>query len=346
MKISVRAFITAKSEYDSIAKCMDSFSIDADKGVFAVADGVSGSLMAKLWAPLLTDTFVQRADDFFVQDDGGNIILNKSLNLPDSFSSKLVNYMDDLSEDKKERINRQIERYEPTGGSRATFIGLQIKEKLALVNTIGDSIVYTYFNEKIKSCTSMGNGGKIEFTQTPECIASNGKIYGMMKSATIPLENGYIYLMTDGIAKWFYNNDNYKSEKIDKINNLQDHKSFYSFVEEQRKNGFMDDDDTTLLIIKIEESESNDVDIRVDHIDDCKEIELEELRIQNQELLRSNDEMNNQIIDLTSQIKVLNDKNNELCNSIEKKVNQINELQRRIDDAIKNLSNIKFDRNE
>ena len=178
MKISVKAFITAKSEYDSITKCMDSFCLDPYKGIFAVSDGVSGSLMAKLWAPLLTKTYVKNASYFFEKDDSGNIALNPRMNLPSQFNKELENYMESLDDDKRERIQGQIERFAATGGSRGTFIGLQIVGNYAKLETIGDSITYTYFDDEIKHCTSMEENGEIQFTQTPQCIASNGKIYG------------------------------------------------------------------------------------------------------------------------------------------------------------------------
>lgn len=199
MKVTLSAFIVPKSECESVLECQDSFSISKEKCAFAVADGVSGSLVSQLFSSLLTKMYIENSSEFFL-GEGIERKLKYANQLKELFDKSFEVYYKRLDEDGKMIVDCQREKY--VHGAASTFVGVRIEKKEIIVDTIGDSVLYTFFDglENYRFCSSMANGHEINFGTHPEYITSSGFVQGVIKNVHIPVQNGHIYVMTDGLA--------------------------------------------------------------------------------------------------------------------------------------------------
>lgn len=204
MKLKVKLFFSQKlgnepNEYE------DSFYYNLAKRKFAIADGVSESCFAKLWADLLTKHFVES---------------NISLFSVEEFSCKnivkvLQSFVLSAQKEWNQKINwKDLPWYveeKTRKGAFATFLGLELKidyykedQYLWRAVAIGDCCLFQINGKQL--ITSFPIFNSTQFSNTPPMISSKlsfdayeCKICAM---EGIVEANEKIILATDAIAKW------------------------------------------------------------------------------------------------------------------------------------------------
>lgn len=276
MKVKISAFKVASTDKKTITKCQDSFSVNTNPLTFAVADGVSQSFYPEIWAEILTENYVKSPDDFFVTDDGGNKI--PASELSKSFEEKFQKKYESLPPQQKKivDINRK-KRQNPA----ATFVGVRIDDTNVKIEYIGDSVLF-YIDKtgNIRKVCSMpqGEDGKIHFDNRPQYLTLDTQNQnGVVKTEELPLAEGTIFVMTDALAEWFDNLDDFRETGIEKLKCLASHDQFAEYMSELRKKNNLKDDDTTLLIAEFTDNGNDAVTCIANHIDDINSLKVGEL---------------------------------------------------------------------
>ena len=274
MKIEVSAFKVSSSDKETISKCQDSFSVNTQTATFAVADGVSQSLYPDIWAEILTKNYTDSPHDFFVSDENNNKILTGILS--DKYNEAFQKRYDSLLPQEQKNVNvKRIKTPYPA----ATFVGVKINDNIT-VEYIGDSVLFRIDKTGIHSVCSMqqDDNAKISFNNRPQYLTLDPKYQnGIVKTKDIPLTECTLLVMTDALAEWFDNLDNFAGTAIAKLNELSSHDQFSGFVSDLRKKRQLKDDDTTLLVIKITEDGSKAINCVAKHIDDINALKLTEI---------------------------------------------------------------------
>lgn len=338
MKIEVSAFIAPKAG-ENIWKCQDSFSLDASMGLFAIADGVSQSLLSDHWSKILTDAYVRDNNNFYA-DSETKVPQQK---LADKFIEELKEYESQLSPVDSEIFNISKQKAD---FSASTFVGLKIEGPNARIECIGDSVLFFFCGEPLKrvACSSMGNNGIISFGTEPEYYATNGCHNGQTKTVSLALHDGHIFMMTDALSQWIneIRDPLQLQETIDSISNLANHQEYAEFIEQQRRNDQhrLNDDDTTVICLHITESTVPELEYIVRHIDDIGQIQQVELleKISRQEkeinsLRNVSTTQNAQIIALQSEVK----SNNKKIEQLEIELNGLKQKFIRLKGRIKHI---------
>ena len=321
MKIQFKAFITSKSEV-RISDCQDSFAYDLSKGLFAIADGVSMSLLPSIWAKALTQTFIR---------NNGDICTDDSSELEpvyyDSYNNLYDETLNKFSDSQREMIGYKREKID-YGAS--TFSGIKIKDTEISIQCIGDSVIFVYDKEQkeIEYYCSMSKDGIIPFDNSPQYFASNGMHNGNLMKRVAKLKPSIILMMTDALADWFMKN--YKF--IKKVKGINNHDDFYSFVNKARELNEIKDDDTTLLILDIEDDGTPILDFEVEHVDTIDELIVVDLK---EEIRTIKQELSETIAQLDSK----ENENNILTSTITNLQNVIKEKDSHIDKLRNKVSN-------
>lgn len=257
--LQVKAFILSKDE--PIKSCQDSLSVNIVQNCFAVADGVTNSYHPEVVSQLLCKKFIETKcsmenwETFFCD----NILKD----ICDNWESKVEATESELSGRMLEHAKMKRNN-KPHGASTFAGIRLDVYAKTIQYFILGDSTFFTIDkDEKINAfCTNemVSGTSKIDYNNHPHCICADGRIIGNWKVGTIPLQEGYLMLMTDGCAAWFQ--DEYFNDKnvVDALWNLQDNADFETLATECRKACKMDDD-LALIIIRVEDSSDQHSDI-------------------------------------------------------------------------------------
>lgn len=276
MKVKISAFKVASTDKKTITKCQDSFSVNMNPLTFAVADGVSQSFYPEIWAEILTENYVKSPDDFFLTDDSGNKI--PASELSKSFEEKFQKKYESLPQQQKKIVDLNRKKKQ---NPAATFVGVRIDDTNVKIEYIGDSVLF-YIDKtgNISKVCSMPQGeeGKIHFGNRPQYLTLDAQNQnGVVKTEELPLAEGTIFVMTDALAEWFDNLDDFRETGIEKLKGLSSHNQFAEYVSELRKKSNLKDDDTTLLIAEITANENNAITCIVKHIDDINSLKVGEL---------------------------------------------------------------------
>lgn len=264
MNFHIKTFKIPKTN-ETFDDCHDAYSMNTEKGLFAISDGVSKSFFPATWSKLLVNFFLENYSVFFKKDvKEWNDCLNP---IRKEWIQTVKKNIKDR-EAKEEKIpyhvyNRLID---PLEYGAATFAGLQIEKKENelhwQLSIVGDSCLFI-INEQ-NELQSFLNQKTSEFDNHPDFLASRK----IQNPKNITCQKGIaqigdkFILATDALAEWILKNheENHLTLVLDefaKINTIDD---FDKFIYEYRKGlklPIIEEDDTTLLMIEHTEKDTS-----------------------------------------------------------------------------------------
>ncbi|RFZ90004.1 hypothetical protein D0C36_23540 [Mucilaginibacter conchicola] len=266
MEVSVQGYITCKGA-EMFADCADNYAVGTTLNKFAISDGVSKSFFPKIWSTILVQHYV-----------------NHDTSDVDRFVSECqqawTSQIDEIISRPETKWFTRVE-YNRKTPALATFVGLQflIEERLWIASALGDSFLffipanYTDFKGDLVSLSSKSE--PVIFDNFPDYLASVGSQHkGDPKYVRgAPLQNGTFYLMTDALADWFLTKG---EDAIHLINVWEGQKDFERFVDLARRDRQLGDDDSAILIIKVSDAETADLNYSVNSLTKLDDLILAE----------------------------------------------------------------------
>lgn len=324
MKVSVSAYITGKDGYD-IHTCEDSFSINTVNKTIAVADGVSQSLCPAIWSKVVVNNYVDNPECVIYNNDNDDVTFDSCFYT--KYCIEYSKWFNTLDENSKFLISAKSSK---VNYAASTFVGIRFNDDSTCdVFSIGDSVFFMYDSEscELKHCSSMDVEGKLEFDNSPEYITSddNKNKYGKVIYRHIDnLKAGYIFIMTDALAAWFYGitEANELKEAINKMTTFNCHNDFYAFVQELREKRRLKDDDTTLVVINMEYNNDSVLLFKTDHVDSVENVLVSEIKNAISEKERNEKEFYTKCKLLSEEIKSVKTENEKL----QEKIKQIKNI--------------------
>ena len=267
-KIEIKTFMLQKD--GSPSSCKDALEINADLSRFAIADGISRSYYPDITAKELCRIFV-----------------NEQYNFTDWETRLTEGFLNDLSAHWNQQVRQvegelnEIDLYDvqllremlPAGSSTLAGIEVCREQQKVFYHVLGDSTIFQIREDRpmISLCTSPRENRNgydyILFDNSPDCITSmrhscmddiQMRVTGHWASGSLQLEEGYIILMTDGMAKWFQDEYLVKGKTVpDFLWNIPSQKDFGKFVEYCRSRNEINDD-VSVIMLKISEDQDGE----------------------------------------------------------------------------------------
>ena len=245
MTIQVKEFQAPKNG-STPQECQDAVAWDENKSIFAIADGVSDSAFQRLWANLLVNSFVAKAQT------------QQNFTMDWLAAWLLAEQKEWYSRVKWDDIPWHGRLKAQQTGGQATFLGIRLlPEKRSWVGVaIGDCNLFRFgddhtFKESIpiKRSADFSN-----VTQAFSSISQNpDQIFDQVKLIQGVYEPGdYLILATDAIALWILDRLEAKRDPLGEIPPSDEPSAFNRWVSAQRQKGWIKDDDTSILMIQPE----------------------------------------------------------------------------------------------
>lgn len=249
MAVIFKCFTTHKrGENDE--DIQDSICVNSENGRFALSDGVSQSFLPRLFADILTESFVAVSDNAVFPDN----------NLPELFQKRKDAYISSLDEF---GATLQEIAEETFKNAAATFVGLEIKDQQVSWKVLGDSCLFIIPDEGTIQCicseeVKMEPNGSIHvsFGKTPAQIQSDGKVFGDFIIGSAKSEVGWYVLMSDTISEWFINRYNNGENVAQMLFNLESDFDFENLIEKEYQAKRIKSDDCSAILIRVEDDES------------------------------------------------------------------------------------------
>lgn len=252
--LQIKAFLGHKrsiSEWDGA----DRLSIDTTGMRFAVSDGVSKSFLPNIWAHILCHTYTTEKTGNDV-DWLNNYVTNLLSADAKKWQTAAEAVMASAPPEKAFRLTRARKQYNVAA---ATLVGIAIENDTVHYDVIGDSCLFVFSKQSGELVTFSTVDEANGFTNTTDCIVSNGQVAGGWKQGQFLLQEGFILLMTDALSDWFLRAYQKDTSIIDRLWFLDSHEQFMTLVEnerdkfdEERQTFSLKDDDVALLMLKVE----------------------------------------------------------------------------------------------
>lgn len=252
MNMQIKTFLLGKDGEENGRQ--DALRFNTEKGLYAVADGVSNSFHPEIVARILCEKFVSMNPDN-VKDwrELPNIVLLPEIK--DLWQTQVDEYMSSLS---GRLLRHEQYNYETWNIGASTFCGIHYDEKNGLVRyaILGDSTLFLHLKDgsvkELNSTTKLIDNDGVEITDysnSTDAILSDGTCVGEWLIGELSMSDiCSISMMTDGMAKWFQKSEIDGLTPEHTLWNLQTNEMFISLAERARKNGDMDDDLAVILI--------------------------------------------------------------------------------------------------
>lgn len=261
----IKTFLTYASGKNANT-CADKIAINKEKLRFAVADGVSASYMPSVWAEILSETFTN--------EDTTPELFNKLLEegLLDSLSARWREQTEEIEQQAEGKLAMRYERAkELYENAASTLAGISIYDNAVHYFVVGDSCIFLINNSTLTVLSEINSVNS--FTNRPDYIASDNHIDGTPIVGSENIPDGWIVLMTDAVAKWFWKKQEQEPEFVIELWNISTQEEFESLIQKERDDETMDNDDVAIVMIKIE-NEENDIEIAQKALEepDCQSI--------------------------------------------------------------------------
>ena len=250
MDVISKQFTTHKRGETDIDN-QDSIYIDVNNHRYALSDGVSMSFLPRLLADVLTEKYVASSKEEIFPPN----------NLSDLFQQRKEEYLASLDEFGT-TLQEIAEETFVTGA--ATFVGLALSDQNLSYCVLGDSCLFIISERGRMRCicsekivVEQDESIYVAFGNHPCQIHSDGKVIGEFIEETIPLEAGWIILMSDKISKWFIDRYNAGDNALEQLFSLQSNEEFEALIEAEFQAGRIDNDDCSAIIIRVQEPDSN-----------------------------------------------------------------------------------------
>lgn len=261
--MKIKSFILAKDN-DNLF-CQDSIAINIPLCRFAVTDGVTNANMSHFFSHPLSRILAENG----CPDD---VTLFKQLVLQpatDCWNKSMDAYESGLTGRKLVQAQEKRNEWHP---GASTMLAVEINNEIekATYHILGDSTLFVITSDGcvqgISSCVETNSDGRsycVYSSILSNYLMANGRIYGNMVSGNVSLpRDGYIMLMTDGIAEWFQEAAQIDHDCAQRLWNI-DESGFKALAEQARNKGKMDDD-LALLMIYFDGSSSPELLIDAD----------------------------------------------------------------------------------
>jgi serine/threonine protein phosphatase PrpC len=239
-------------EGDTPEQNEDAFAFDAERGCFAVADGVSSSHFARQWARLLVEEFV-RADD----------LPGEFRSLQPWIAERAATW--DAGIDwaaVKARVTWAYDEVKGTGAA-ATLLGLRL-EPLAGATTplarwhalaIGDCGLFHIRGKDLIGAFPLQRPD--DFDNTPSMVSSRKDLneqFALLQRSEGTCRAGDAFLLaTDALAHWLLAWRARGQAPWLELLGLQGEREFAELVARLRRERLMRNDDTTLVVIEVQQ---------------------------------------------------------------------------------------------
>ncbi len=242
-------------EMETISGCQDNFSCNEAKNCFAIADGATQSFYSSIWSKLLVDYFCENP-----QIDKNN--WQEWLELIQQ--KWLEEVRAELEKAKSGNNFAWIEIYnglERSKSAISTFIGLQFIENQAKISIVGDSCLFIFQGNQIKTYLLKKS---TDFNNQPEYFGSRSKNNDHEpKFLDIELkykqhsDKLYFVLATDALAEYIFKYTEQQRDILTTLLTINSEQEFENFVKSARHNGTikMKNDDVTLMILEVSDGE-------------------------------------------------------------------------------------------
>ncbi len=242
----VRAFITHKQS-EQYADCQDSYSISAKCASIALADGMTQSMLPKVWADMLTHRFA--CDPTFSLKDDASV---------DELRHQWKGYF-------KQELDRQIAENNPTAwimenqyhanqSAGSTFVGIRIRGTTVNYEILGDSCLILIRNGGIREMlSSLSVDDKLSsFT---DYVDSNPMRRGQGIARRGSFEFGPgddLLLVTDAVFSMISSALKHNNEQniIQELTHIRDYNHFCQWIEYYREKHLLPNDDSTVVHVK------------------------------------------------------------------------------------------------
>jgi serine/threonine protein phosphatase PrpC len=240
---------------ETISGCQDNFSCNEAKNCFAIADGATQSFYSSIWSKLLVDYFCENP-----QIDKNN--WQEWLELIQQ--KWLEEVKAELEKAKSGNNFAWIEIYnglERSKSAISTFIGLQFIENQAKISIVGDSCLFIFQGNQIKTYLLKKS---TDFNNQPEYFGSRSKNNDHEpKFLDIELkykqhsDKLYFVLATDALAEYIFKYTEQQRDILTTLLTINSEQEFENFVKSARHNGTikMKNDDVTLMILEVSDGE-------------------------------------------------------------------------------------------
>ncbi|MDR1601062.1 MAG: protein phosphatase 2C domain-containing protein [Tannerella sp.] len=246
----VKSFMTHRKA-ETPADCQDSRAIHPGNRAIAVADGVSQSMFPKIWADMLTESYVH--DRTFSLEDG-----EKIARLRDGWWKFFAARLESKRKENSPMLWHFENSFAEEKSAAATFVGIRMTGGGIKYEALGDSCLIVVRHGMIEQLiSSMPEGAG--FDNYPDYIDSHpaAGIRGTLRRGTLEMSHGdKLFLATDALSARF-DEERSKPDKgkslVEAIDKIGSEKDFILFVDKLRDEG-MSDDDTTLVCVEWENS--------------------------------------------------------------------------------------------
>ncbi len=252
MNMQIKTFLLGKDGEENGRQ--DALRFNPEKGLYAVADGVSNSFHPEIIARILCEKFISmNPEEITDWNEFSNIILSQGIR--DLWQAEVNEYISSLS---GRLLRHEQYNYETWKIGASTFCGIHYDENNELIRfaILGDSTLFLHFKDgQVKELNSSikhfdEDGFEIiDYSNSTDAILSDGTFVGKWligEFATSDICS--ISMMTDGMAKWFQKCEIEGLSPEQTLWELETNEMFITLAETARKNGDMDDDLAVILI--------------------------------------------------------------------------------------------------
>lgn len=253
--IRYKSFLLSK--LDDVALSQDSLGVNAEAGLYAVADGVSNSYHPEYVARALCRLFTELQDKPF-DDWDGTCHRDIFPAMQEKWVAQVEEYVASLTP-----FNRRLEalRAERWHTGASTFCGIAVDEAAGRLDfaVLGDSTLFIVGDDGdyaafCTSPTDIDDEGRphVDYSSSTHAVVSDGTLSGEWRIGSAPLRAGFVVLLTDAMSKWFQQL-HYVGEHPEHIlMALETQDDFSALAKEWRERGEMADD-LAVIILRIGE---------------------------------------------------------------------------------------------
>jgi hypothetical protein len=263
-----RCFLLPK-EGDPLVECQDRYALDAERGCYAVADGVAASFVPGPWARIVARSFVQHADAFATQDTFYQWLSNCSNEWRSWIEGRWVPTMNALRESNGDRHGDWSN--DINQGSQTTLIGCclqpvadsQEHATSVSVFAIGDAEFFL-FRRTLRGEWAMMHAFPYsdpgDFGSHPDTLVTIQRQdlfdHAWMQKKTkliLAYPGDLIVLATDTLAKWLLTQVQQKTDRWVPLLTNRSPDEFERRMRIELHYERIEDDDLTMLIIPVTE---------------------------------------------------------------------------------------------
>ncbi len=251
---TVRTFVSP-SEGMEMRCCSDRLAVEAVKGRFAVADGVSSSHLPGQWAGLLCLDFITERDPADRWAEG--LDAERRTVLRQLWEEDCDEMESEADTAGARRLRRTRSFY---GHGASTLAGVTIDGGELAYCIVGDSCLWVREASGRTSCLPSG----IFFTSITDALSSDWDTRPMPVTGRMTLVRGVLVLATDALSDWIGRMEADGRDAIGMLVELRSRDEFEALVRRYRAADGperLNDDDVSVVVIRIDDPGSDTFEV-------------------------------------------------------------------------------------